>query len=101
MVYLTSDSDNVLTDLDSSKVYVIGGLLDHNSHVGASLAKAIQNNFSHARLPIDEYVKLSTRKVRESFLYHLNDFRFLRSIKSSKLSCASGKAKIGNRHSLR
>jgi len=63
VVYLTSDSTNVLTDLQPKKIYVIGGLLDHNSHPGASLAKAIKNGFHHARLPIDEYVKLQTRKV--------------------------------------
>ncbi|KJH51863.1 tRNA (guanine-N(1)-)-methyltransferase [Dictyocaulus viviparus] len=63
IVYLTADSENVLTKLEESKVYVIGGLVDHNSEKGLCYQLAIRNGYEHARLPIDEFVEMKTRKV--------------------------------------
>ncbi|XP_050543459.1 tRNA methyltransferase 10 homolog A [Daktulosphaira vitifoliae] len=63
LVYLTSDSNNILNTIDENKVYVIGGLVDHNSCKGASLNHAEQLGISHARLPINEYIDMKTRKI--------------------------------------
>uniref|UniRef100_A0A1I7S554 tRNA (guanine(9)-N(1))-methyltransferase n=1 Tax=Bursaphelenchus xylophilus TaxID=6326 RepID=A0A1I7S554_BURXY len=63
IVYLTSDSDNTLEQLNENDVYVIGGLLDHNRYPEASLKRAEANNWRHAKLPIGEFVKMNSRKV--------------------------------------
>lgn len=63
LVYLTSDSPNVLTELDQSKAYVIGGLVDHNHHKGITFEKAKELGIAHAQLPLGSFVKMNTRKV--------------------------------------
>lgn len=63
IVYLSSDSENVIETLSPQKVYIIGALVDHNLHKGLCLAQAKEMGISHGRLPIDEYVKLNSRKV--------------------------------------
>lgn len=63
LVYLTSDSPNVLTELDQSKAYVIGGLVDHNHHKGITFEKAKELGIAHAQLPLTSFVKMNTRKV--------------------------------------
>jgi tRNA (guanine9-N1)-methyltransferase len=66
ILYLTSESENVLSSiepLDEQTVYVIGGIVDHNSKKGLCHQLAIENKWRHARLPIDEFIKLNTRRV--------------------------------------
>lgn len=63
IVYLTSESENVLEKLDPEKAYVIGGLVDHNQHKGICHSTAESRGISHARLPIDEFMEMKTRKV--------------------------------------
>ncbi|KAF7644424.1 hypothetical protein LDENG_00222320 [Lucifuga dentata] len=63
LVYLTSDSPNVLAELDQSKAYVIGGLVDHNHHKGITFEKAKELGIDHAQLPLSSFVKMNSRKV--------------------------------------
>ncbi|XP_038167427.1 tRNA methyltransferase 10 homolog A isoform X1 [Arvicola amphibius] len=63
LVYLTSDSPNVLKDLDESKAYVIGGLVDHNHHKGLTFKQASSYGIEHAQLPLADFVKMNSRKV--------------------------------------
>ena len=63
IVYLTSESPNVLEKLDVTKVYVIGGLVDHNHHKGLCYRQAVEAGLAHGQLPIGDYVKLNCRKV--------------------------------------
>lgn len=66
ILYLTSESENVLSStdpLDERTVYVIGGIVDHNSRKGLCYQLAQANQWRHARLPIDEFIKMNTRRV--------------------------------------
>ncbi|CAF1119594.1 unnamed protein product [Adineta ricciae] len=66
ILYLTSESENVLSStepLDERTVYVIGGIVDHNSRKGLCYQLALANKWRHARLPIDEFIKMNTRRV--------------------------------------
>eukprot|EP00521_Asterionellopsis_glacialis_P021251 CAMPEP_0195335218 /NCGR_PEP_ID=MMETSP0708-20121125/15398_1 /TAXON_ID=33640 /ORGANISM="Asterionellopsis glacialis, Strain CCMP134" /LENGTH=147 /DNA_ID=CAMNT_0040405437 /DNA_START=92 /DNA_END=535 /DNA_ORIENTATION=- len=63
IVYLTSDSENVLETLDDSKIYVIGGIVDRNRLVRAAADRAESFGITTAKLPITQYLHLFTTKV--------------------------------------
>lgn len=63
IVYLTSDSSNVLKEIDQSKAYIIGGLVDHNHRKGLCYQLAVERGIAHAQLPITEFVQLNSRRV--------------------------------------
>lgn len=39
-MYLTADSPDTITQLEKSKVYILGGLVDRNAHKGLCFKKA-------------------------------------------------------------
>jgi tRNA (guanine9-N1)-methyltransferase len=64
LVYLTADSENLIDELDSSKIYIIGGIVDHNRHKLLTYSKALKQGIAHGRLPIRESgVQLTTSCV--------------------------------------
>ena len=63
IIYLSSEAEEALDTLNSSSIYIIGGLVDHNRHKGLTHRNAVSANIRTARLPIDEHVKMSQRRV--------------------------------------
>ncbi|CAL1270826.1 unnamed protein product [Larinioides sclopetarius] len=79
IVYLTSDSPNVIDDLDNDKVYIIGALVDHNRLKNICYDKAMEDGVGHARLPLDMYFNFKTRKVLTIDQVYLIFLRFTQS----------------------
>ena len=63
IVYLSADAEDVVEKLEEGKVYVIGGIVDHGKEKGLALREAQRAGVKTARLPIDEHMKSSTRRV--------------------------------------
>jgi tRNA (guanine9-N1)-methyltransferase len=63
LVYLTAESDVVLTDVADDDIYIVGALVDHNTRVGLCHQFATDNNLRTARLPLAENIALNSRKV--------------------------------------
>lgn len=63
LVYLTADSEDTIENLDEGMCYVIGGIVDKNRYKCLCLNKAKEQGIKTAKLPIGEYIKMSSRKI--------------------------------------
>ena len=63
LVYLTADSPHTIDSFDPSKVYVVGGIVDRNRYKGLTFDKATKQGIQTAKLPIGEFLELSSREV--------------------------------------
>lgn len=64
IIYLTSESDTVLTEeLEKGAVYIVGGLVDHNHHKFLTHELAQKKGIRTARLPLSEHIVMKTRSV--------------------------------------
>lgn len=64
VVYLTSDSSNILTEFEEGTTYVLGGLVDHNRYKSLCFDKAEKQGIRHAQLPISQYLpEMLSRRV--------------------------------------
>ncbi|KAH7378689.1 guanine-1-methyltransferase-domain-containing protein [Pyrenochaeta sp. MPI-SDFR-AT-0127] len=63
IVYLSAESDNVLTHLKPNSTYIIGGLVDKNRHKGICHKRAVNRGIKTAKLPIGEFLEMKSRQV--------------------------------------
>ncbi|KAK5790421.1 hypothetical protein VI817_007708 [Penicillium citrinum] len=63
VIYLSSDSENTLTELKPYCTYIIGGLVDKNRHKAVCYKNALEKGVKTAKLPISQYIKMSSRAV--------------------------------------
>ncbi|KAJ9103399.1 tRNA (guanine(9)-N(1))-methyltransferase [Naganishia cerealis] len=62
-VYLTADTDEVITELLPDHTYIIGGIVDKNRHKLICKKKAEQLGLRVGKLPIDQFIQLNGRQV--------------------------------------
>ncbi|KAF1988252.1 hypothetical protein K402DRAFT_31854 [Aulographum hederae CBS 113979] len=63
IIYLSSESDDTLTELKPYSTYIIGGLVDKNRHKGICHRRATEKGIKTAKLPIGEFLAMNSRAV--------------------------------------
>ncbi|ETV92576.1 hypothetical protein H310_13235, partial [Aphanomyces invadans] len=73
LVYLTADSPNVINDLDTDKVYIIGGIVDRNRLKGATYDRAKAQGIQTAKLPLDKVLEMgqATRVLTVNHVFQI------------------------------
>lgn len=83
LVYLTADSETMLDELDPKKIYIVGGLVDRNRWKGITMKKAEEQNIQTARLPIGNFLKMSSSQVLFIMVFAMFHFFFFYCASSS------------------
>jgi tRNA (guanine9-N1)-methyltransferase len=63
IVYLSSDSENTLTELKPYSTYIVGALVDKNRHKAVCYKNAVSKGIKTAKLPIGQYIEMAHRPV--------------------------------------
>ncbi|KDO18434.1 hypothetical protein SPRG_16203 [Saprolegnia parasitica CBS 223.65] len=73
LVYLTADSPNVIDELQSDKVYIIGGIVDRNRLKGVTYEKAVAQGIATAKLPLDKVLEMgqATRVLTVNHVFQI------------------------------
>ena len=81
LVYLSADAEEELDKIEEDKIYIIGGLVDHNRLINATKNKALLQNITLKKLPIQNHLQLKTSAVLainhgSYFIFHFSFFIF-------------------------
>lgn len=63
IIYLSSDSENTLTELKPYSTYIVGALVDKNRHKAVCYNQAVAKGIKTAKLPIGQYIRMAHRPV--------------------------------------
>eukprot|EP01017_Pseudomicrothorax_dubius_P044133 TRINITY_DN7431_c0_g4_i1.p1 TRINITY_DN7431_c0_g4~~TRINITY_DN7431_c0_g4_i1.p1 ORF type:complete len:298 (-),score=82.56 TRINITY_DN7431_c0_g4_i1:55-948(-) len=63
LIYLSGDAEETLQEVDPTKIYIIGGLVDHNRIKKGTYNKAVEQGIKIAKLPLSENIKLEASPI--------------------------------------
>ncbi|XP_030758840.1 tRNA methyltransferase 10 homolog A-like [Sitophilus oryzae] len=98
LIYLTSDSKNVLDRLEENKVYIIGGLSGHTKHKSLCYRTATSEGIAHAQLPIKSSFNIKSKKSRILHIYQV--FQILLKVSEGKSFNEAVRIVFSNRQNI-